>query len=88
MERQEILSPQIDWPGLVRHVARDQVTVELSEGEVPVAKLVPIERSKTMADLDRALRQIPPLGDDAKSYEEDIESFRSSLQSLDDKWES
>ena len=53
MERHEISTEKIDWPNLVRHVVRDRVAVELAEGELPIAMLIPIERPKTMADLDK-----------------------------------
>lgn len=88
MERHEILSPAINWPNLVRHVVEDQVVVELADGHVPVARLVPIGKPKTLADLDRALRQLPFLGDDAESFEADIQELRSSMKPLDDPWES
>ena len=88
MERHEFLSSKIDWPNLVRHVVRDRVVVELAEGEIPVAKLVPIEKPKTLVDLDRALRQLPSLGDDAKYFESDVNEVRSSMTELDDPWES
>jgi hypothetical protein len=72
MERHEISTKKIDWPNLVRHVVRDKVVVELAEGELPIAMLVPIERPRTMADLDAALRQLPRLGTDATSFEEGV----------------
>ncbi|MDZ4847993.1 MAG: hypothetical protein SGI77_01745 [Pirellulaceae bacterium] len=87
MEKHEILASNIDWPNLVRHVARDRVVVELAEGQVPVARLVPIERPKTFADLDRALRSLPRLGDDAEQFKADVNQVRSSLKELDDPWE-
>ncbi len=88
MERHEILSPAINWPNLVRHVVEDQVVVELSDGQVPVARLVPIGKPKTFADLDHALRQLPSLGDDAECFEADIREMRSSMKPLDEPWES
>ncbi len=88
MERHEISTDKIDWPNLVRHVVRDRVVVELAEGELPVAMLVPIERPKTMADLDKALRQIPRLGEEATSFEADIREIRASMKELDDPWAS
>jgi antitoxin (DNA-binding transcriptional repressor) of toxin-antitoxin stability system len=88
MERHEISAEKIDWPNLVRHVVRDRVVVELSEGEQPVAMLVPIDRPKTMGDLDKALRQLPGLGEDAAGFEVDIQEVRSNLKKLDDPWES
>jgi len=88
MERHEISTEKIDWPSLVRHVVRDKVVVELADGELPIAMLVPIERPRTMADLDAALRQLPRLGEDATSFEADIQEVRASMKELDDPWES
>jgi antitoxin (DNA-binding transcriptional repressor) of toxin-antitoxin stability system len=88
MERHEISAEAIDWPSLVRHVVRDRVTVELADGEKPIAMLVPIEPPRTMADLDRALRQLPRLGEDAERFESDVQEVRSSMKELDDPWES
>ena len=88
MERHEFLSTKIDWPNLVRHVVRDRVVVELAEGHVPVARLVPVDEPKSLSELDRALRQLPLLGDDAASFEADVNEVRSSMTELDDPWES
>jgi len=89
MERHEISTEKIDWPELVRHVACERIIVELSEGQRPIAMLVPIERRKTMAELDAALRLLPRLGaDDATSFEADIQEVRASMSELDDPWES
>jgi hypothetical protein len=88
MERHEISTEKIDWPNLVRHVVRDRVVVELADGELPVAMLVPIERPTTMAKLDAALRQLPRLGEEAKSFEADIQGVQASMKDLDDPWES
>ena len=88
MERHEILSPKINWPDLVRHVAEDQVVVELADGEVAMARLVPIHKPKSFSDLDKALRKLPPLGDDAECFEADVQEIRSSMKPLDDPWES
>lgn len=88
MERHEISTEKIDWPSLVRHVVRDRVVVELADGELPIAMLVPIERPRTMADLDAALRKIPRLAEEAISFEEDIQKARAFMMELDDPWES
>ena len=88
MERHEILSPTINWPDLVRHVVQDQVVVELADGQIAVARLVPICKPKSFADLDHALRQLPSLGDDAERFEADIREVRSSMKPLYDPWES
>lgn len=33
MEKQDISNPNIDWANLVRHVAKDQVTIKLADGD-------------------------------------------------------
>lgn len=48
MERHDVLINKIDWPNLLQHVVRDKVAVELVEGQVPIAKLIPVEPPKTM----------------------------------------
>jgi antitoxin (DNA-binding transcriptional repressor) of toxin-antitoxin stability system len=88
MERHEILTNSIDWKQLVQHVVRDRVSVELAHGEQPVAMLVPIEPPKTMDDLDKALRNIPGLGDDAINFEAEIHELRMNMKELDDPWQS
>ena len=45
MEKQDISNPNIDWANLVRHVAKDQVTVELADGSVPIAQVIPMKKS-------------------------------------------
>jgi hypothetical protein len=87
MERIEI-SENISLSDLVKHVSQDQVSVELSEGQVPLARIVPIDKSQSMADLDRALRDCPRLGDDAEQFAHDVLSVRQSIGELDDPWES
>ena len=86
MERHEILLSKINWPDLIRHVVRDKVVVELSEGQIPIARLVPIEEPKGLAELDRALRQLSPLGNVAECFEADVNEVRSSMRKLDDPW--
>jgi hypothetical protein len=88
LERHEISTEKINWPNLVRHVVRDKVVIELAEGELPIAMLVPIESPRTMAALDAALRQLPRIGDDATSFEANLQEVRTSMKELDDPWES
>jgi hypothetical protein len=55
MERIEISNPNVSLSDIVKHVSRDRISVELSDGQVPLAIIVPIDKPTTMADLDRAL---------------------------------
>ncbi len=88
MERIEISSAHISLSELVKHVSRDQVSIELAEGSVPLAKIVPIASKRSMADLDQALRENSKLGDDADGFAQDVLSVRRSIGELDDPWES
>ena len=69
-------------------MARDRVVVELAEGQNAVARLIPVESPKSLAQLDLALRQLPPLGDDAECFEVEVREIRASMMELDDPWES
>jgi antitoxin (DNA-binding transcriptional repressor) of toxin-antitoxin stability system len=88
MERIEISNSNVSLSDIVKHVSRDRISIELSEGQVPVAIIVPIDKPTTMADLDRALRECARLGDDAEAFSKDVLSVRQSIGELDDPWES
>ena len=88
MERIDISAANINLSEIVKHVLRDRISVELSEGQIPLAKIVPIDTTRSMADLDRALRESARLGEDAEAYALDVLSVRQSIGELDDPWES
>lgn len=88
MERIEISTVNVSLSELVKHVSRDRVIVELSDGEVPLARIVPIDKPQSMSDLDRALRNCSRLGEDATPFADDVLSVRQSMGELDDPWES
>ena len=88
MERIEISTANINLSEIVKQVARDRVSVELSEGQVPLARIVPIDQPHSMTDLNRALVECTRLGEDAEAYALDVLSVRNSIGELDDPWES
>lgn len=88
MERIEISTVNVSISDIVKHVSRDRVTIELSDGEVPLARIIPVARTHSMAELDRALRECIRLNGDAESFAEDVLSVRQSIGELDDPWES
>lgn len=88
VEKIEISNTDISLSDIVKHVSRDRVTIELSVGQVPLARIVPIAKTQTMTELDRALRDCSRLGDDAESFAHDVLSVRQSIGELDDPWES
>jgi antitoxin (DNA-binding transcriptional repressor) of toxin-antitoxin stability system len=88
MERIEISTASNNLSEIVKHVSRDGVCVELAEGQVPLAKIVPIDAGHSLADLDRALRDCRLSDDDAEDFASDVLSVREALEELDDPWES
>ena len=88
MERIEISTANVSLSEIVKHVSRDRVIVELSDGQVPMARVVPIDKPHSMSDLDRALRECTRLGGDAAQFANDVLSVRQSIGDLDDPWES
>jgi hypothetical protein len=88
MERIELSTTTISLSEIVKQVSRDRISLELSEGHVPLAKIVPIDKPHTMAELDRALRESLGPGEDMEAFARDVLSIRQSLGELDDPWES
>ena len=72
----------------MKHVSRDRVTVELAKGQVPLARIVPVDRAHSMEGLVRAMRESSRLGEGAEAYAQDVLSVRQSMGELDDPWES
>jgi hypothetical protein len=67
MEKIEISNTNISLSEIAKHVSRDVVAIELSDGQVPLARVVPISKTQTLTELGRALRALPSLADDAES---------------------
>lgn len=88
MERQDISNPGIDWANLVRHVAKDQVSIELAEGAIAIARVIPVQRTVSMKDFSAIMSSIPSLGDDIESFAHDVESARKCFKETSDPWES
>lgn len=88
MERIEISTTTISLSEIAKQVSRNRVPLELSEGHVPLARIVPIEKLHSLAELDRALRNSSRLGEDTEAFARDVLSIRQSLGELDDPWES
>ncbi len=74
MEKQDISNLTADWAGLVRHVAKDQVSVEFTDGTVAIAHLVPISKSVSMKDFASIMAAVPSLGEDAESFAKDAKT--------------
>ena len=63
MEKQDISNPNIDWASLVRHVAKDQITVELADGTVAIAQVIPMKKSASIKDFTAMMSSLPSLGE-------------------------
>ena len=86
MERVEISAAELNLPAIINQVRRDRVPIELSDGQVPVARIVPIEKTHSMAELEQALRTTSRLGTDSEDFARDVLSVRQDLGELDDPW--
>jgi hypothetical protein len=88
MEKHEIANSNIDWVSLIRHVARDQVTVEIADGATTIAEVVPKKKPIAVKDLPALMASLPSLGDDATSFAKDVEEGRKGFRPDEDPWES
>lgn len=88
MEKQDISDPKIDWAKLFRHVASDQITVELADGLESIAKIVPVQKHVPINRFASIMSSLPSLGDDADAFAHDIEAIRSSYKEDTDPWAS
>jgi hypothetical protein len=80
MEKQDISNPNIDWASLVRHVAKDQVTIELADGTVAIAQVIPIRKSVAIKDFASMMNSLPSLGEDAESFARDVEATQTNFK--------
>ncbi len=81
-------SESFNWNSILRHVVRAKTTVEISENDVPVARIEPIRRSISMSELNSVLSALPSLGTDIDSFATDIERALSEFPDADDPWAS
>lgn len=88
VEKQDISDPEIDWAKLFRHVARDQVTIELGDGEYAIAQIVPVQKSVSTKQFASIMSSLPSFGDDCEAFAQDIETIRESFKEDIDPWAS
>lgn len=89
MEKQELSNTKIDWVSLIRHVASDQVTVEIADGgPTAIAEVVPKKKPLAVKDLSSLMARLPSLGDDAVAFAEDVEKGRRCFGKDADPWAS
>ena len=87
MEQIEVSAAGIRLAELVKRVSQDRIVVELADHATPLARIVPLERPHTLAELDQALRTCE-LGNDAEAFAADVLAARQSHGELDNPWES
>ncbi len=66
----------------VRHVAKDQVSVEFTDGTEAIAQLVPISKFVSLKNFASIMAVVPLLGEDAESFAMDVESVRNSFKEV------
>ena len=72
-----------DWIGRAR---REYTTFVVVEGETPVARLAPIERRCTGAELARVLATAELSPEEARAWADDLRNSRAALNAPEDKW--
>jgi len=74
---------------LVEKVHREGVTIDLERDNQVIARLSPPEKRKTVTvgELAEFLRSLPPLGDDAESFAEDVRQARTGYPPEADPWD-
>jgi hypothetical protein len=87
MEQLSLADTNVDWRALVEHVVRDSVSVEIQQGETTVARISPVMSGLALSGLNAALAAVPPLGDDAESFANDLKALRDSLSAEQDPWD-
>ena len=69
-------------------MAKDQVTVELADGSVAIAQVIPMKKSISIKDFASLMSTLLSLGEDAESFAKDVESVRDGFRNVIDPWES
>jgi hypothetical protein len=88
MESHDISSPSFDWNSVVRHVVKDQVSVELVQDSKAIAVINPIKKPVLMRDLNAVMAKAPRLAPgDAEEYLKDIREALEQLPPETDPWE-
>lgn len=88
MVRKNVDAPDLDYRNLIESVIRGHVGVELERDSRVVARITPAEdgKARTAEEWNTLFRALPPLGDDAEAFANDIESFRQALPPQSDSW--
>jgi hypothetical protein len=87
MEQLSLSDTNVDWRALLEHVVRDNVTIDIQEGNTTVARILPIAGGVSLGNLNAVLASLPHLEDDANSFANDLEAIRSSLLPESNPWD-
>lgn len=86
MEHLSLSDGSVDWRAMVEHVVRDNVTVDIQNGETTVARISPVVGGISLKDMNAILVALPRL-DDAEAFEKDLQSARKGLPLEFDRWD-
>jgi len=78
-----------NFANLVEKVYSEGITVDLERDERIIARLVPVEphATLTVGELAAFLRNLPPLGDDADAFGQDVRAIRTELAVESNPWD-
>ncbi len=89
MERIALADAERDFSGLVQRVCSEGVSIEVLRGEQVIARISPVGDRPVLQvdDLNDFLQSLPPLGDDAEAFAEDLRAIRRGLPTEADPWD-
>ncbi len=93
MERITLDEASRDLGGLIDSLAYRGTTIEVERNNFVIATIVPATPTprkicRSMRDFIDLLNSLPPLGDDAEEFEQDIADAQRQLPSRTEPWDS
>jgi antitoxin (DNA-binding transcriptional repressor) of toxin-antitoxin stability system len=89
MERMAVADAEREFGKLVNRVVSEGISIELEQGNKLVALLTPAGPPKPVRvrDLNAFLRALPPLGEDAGAFDQDVRVIRRQFSAEDNRWD-
>lgn len=84
-----IAEAEKNFATLVNKVYLEGISVDLERDDKVIARLTPVEprSALTIGELNAFLRSLPPLGDDAEKFAEDVRMVRFEFPVEADPWD-
>ena len=78
-----------NFANLVNKVYAEGISVDLERDDKVIARLTPVEPPSPLraGGLNAFLKNLPPLGDDADGFAEDVRAIRAEFPAEADPWD-